>query len=131
MASNLYEVLGLDRTATSEDSAYPLLILSHPSLLSYFSILHSHYSTLTTNSFHSTVRKAYRKRALKTHPDRLPQGVSDAERQAANEQFRLVRIPSVFSLFTVYLFLSFSTFSLLFTLFIFSIKYAELMLIVL
>ncbi|KAI0343213.1 DnaJ-domain-containing protein [Trametopsis cervina] len=55
MASNLYEVLGLDRTATAED-----------------------------------VRKAYRKRALKTHPDRLPQGVSEAQKQEANEQFRIV-----------------------------------------
>ncbi|TBU49180.1 hypothetical protein BD309DRAFT_852171, partial [Dichomitus squalens] len=36
------------------------------------------------------VRKAYRKRALQTHPDRLPQNVSPADKKAAEEQFRLV-----------------------------------------
>ena len=36
------------------------------------------------------VRKAYRKRALQTHPDRLPQDVSAADKKAAEEQFRLV-----------------------------------------
>ncbi|KAI0331447.1 DnaJ-domain-containing protein [Cubamyces sp. BRFM 1775] len=36
------------------------------------------------------VRKAYRKRALQTHPDRLPQDVSQADKKAAEEQFRLV-----------------------------------------
>ncbi|KAI0352335.1 DnaJ-domain-containing protein [Trametes cingulata] len=36
------------------------------------------------------VRKAYRRRALQTHPDRLPQGVSPADKKAAEEQFRLV-----------------------------------------
>jgi DnaJ homolog subfamily B member 6 len=35
--------------------------------------------------------QSVQKRALKTHPDRLPQGLSEAERQRANEQFRLVR----------------------------------------
>ncbi|KZT10048.1 DnaJ-domain-containing protein [Laetiporus sulphureus 93-53] len=55
MATNLYEVLGLDREATSEQ-----------------------------------IRKAYRKRALQTHPDRLMQGMSASDKEAAEEQFRLV-----------------------------------------
>lgn len=55
MASNLYEVLGLDRSASPED-----------------------------------IRKAYRKRALQTHPDRLPQGTTQDEKTRAAEQFRLV-----------------------------------------
>ncbi|KAH9852142.1 hypothetical protein C2E23DRAFT_886012 [Lenzites betulinus] len=36
------------------------------------------------------MRKAYRKRALQTHPDRLPQNATPAEKKAAEEQFRLV-----------------------------------------
>ncbi|KAI0675513.1 hypothetical protein C8Q78DRAFT_964120 [Trametes maxima] len=36
------------------------------------------------------VRQAYRRRALQTHPDRLPQDVSPADKKAAEEQFRLV-----------------------------------------
>ncbi|KAJ2989359.1 hypothetical protein NUW54_g8810 [Trametes sanguinea] len=36
------------------------------------------------------VRKAYRRRALQTHPDRLPQDVSQADKKKAEEQFRLV-----------------------------------------
>ncbi|KAH9935909.1 uncharacterized protein BXZ73DRAFT_76725 [Epithele typhae] len=36
------------------------------------------------------VRKAYRKMALQTHPDRLPQSVTAEEKKAAEERFRLV-----------------------------------------
>lgn len=36
----------------------------------------------------ATVRKAYRKRALQTHPDRLPQGSTSDQKSAAEEQFR-------------------------------------------
>lgn len=36
------------------------------------------------------VRKAYRKRALKTHPDRLPPQTSEADKAAASEAFRKV-----------------------------------------
>ncbi|KAF8587840.1 DnaJ-domain-containing protein [Ramaria rubella] len=36
------------------------------------------------------IRKAYRKKALQTHPDRLPQGATNAEKEAAAERFRQV-----------------------------------------
>ncbi|KZV65061.1 DnaJ-domain-containing protein [Peniophora sp. CONT] len=36
------------------------------------------------------VKKAYKKRALQTHPDRLPQGASQSERERAAEEFRKV-----------------------------------------
>ena len=36
------------------------------------------------------VRKAYYKRALKTHPDRLPPQTSEADKAAASEAFRKV-----------------------------------------
>ncbi|CAL1714784.1 unnamed protein product [Somion occarium] len=52
---SLYEILGLERTATTDD-----------------------------------IRKAYKKRALETHPDRLPQGATTEEKASAEEQFRLV-----------------------------------------
>ncbi|KAI0629253.1 hypothetical protein C8Q77DRAFT_1142941 [Trametes polyzona] len=42
------------------------------------------------NATQEEVRKAYRRRALQTHPDRLPQNVSAADKKAAEEQFRLV-----------------------------------------
>jgi len=41
----------------------------------------------------STVRKAYRRKALETHPDRLPQGASPAEKAVAEERFRKVITP--------------------------------------
>ncbi|KAH8093778.1 hypothetical protein BXZ70DRAFT_872379, partial [Cristinia sonorae] len=55
MASNLYEVLELNRNASPED-----------------------------------VRKAYRRLALRTHPDRLPPDTTPVAREAATERFRLV-----------------------------------------
>ena len=36
------------------------------------------------------VRKAYKKKALQTHPDRLPPGASAADKANAEEQFRKV-----------------------------------------
>ncbi|KAI0091714.1 hypothetical protein BDY19DRAFT_904326 [Irpex rosettiformis] len=53
---------------------------------------------LERNATAEDIRKAYRKRALTTHPDRLPQGVSEAERERANEEFRLVFAIFVLSL---------------------------------
>lgn len=38
----------------------------------------------------SQVRRAYRKKALKTHPDKLPQDLSEEERNVAAEKFREV-----------------------------------------
>lgn len=73
MASNLYEVLGLDHDASPETGMSVIVPVA--------------YSSSQTE----VVRKAYRKKALSTHPDRLPPNTSEAERQAANEQFRLVR----------------------------------------
>ncbi|KAI0954007.1 hypothetical protein AcW1_006699 [Taiwanofungus camphoratus] len=55
MATDLYETLGLDRNASSED-----------------------------------VRKAYRRRALQTHPDRLPPNITPAQKAAAEDEFRKV-----------------------------------------
>ncbi|KAI0693179.1 hypothetical protein C8T65DRAFT_760758 [Cerioporus squamosus] len=45
---------------------------------------------ITKDASPEEVRKAYRKRALQTHPDRLPQNVNAADKKAAEEQFRLV-----------------------------------------
>ncbi|KAI0080128.1 DnaJ-domain-containing protein [Panus rudis PR-1116 ss-1] len=42
------------------------------------------------NASPEDVRKAYRKRALQTHPDRLPQGTTPEQKDKAEEQFRLV-----------------------------------------
>ncbi|KAG1907695.1 uncharacterized protein F5891DRAFT_996605 [Suillus fuscotomentosus] len=36
------------------------------------------------------IRKAYRKKALETHPDRLPQGATPAQKSASEEMFRKV-----------------------------------------
>ncbi|KAG2011684.1 DnaJ protein, variant 2 [Coprinopsis cinerea AmutBmut pab1-1] len=36
------------------------------------------------------IRKAYKKRALKTHPDRLPRNATEAEKKASEEEFRKV-----------------------------------------
>jgi DnaJ family protein B protein 6 len=41
------------------------------------------------------VRKAYKKKALKTHPDRLPQGATASDKALSEEQFRKVCMPSI------------------------------------
>jgi len=68
MSTNLYEVLEIRADATPEQSTF---LLFRPSLL------------LTTLS---SVRKAYKKRALQTHPDRVPA----SDKALAEERFRQV-----------------------------------------
>lgn len=74
--ANLYDVLGVTVDATPEEGMlmFPLCPFGTPPLC----------------ALPRTVRKAYRKKALQTHPDRLPQNVSAADKEAAEEQFRLV-----------------------------------------
>ncbi|KZT65739.1 DnaJ-domain-containing protein [Daedalea quercina L-15889] len=45
---------------------------------------------LDRNASPEDIRKAYHKRALKTHPDRLPPQTSEADKAAAAEEFRKV-----------------------------------------
>ncbi|KIK48153.1 hypothetical protein CY34DRAFT_798537 [Suillus luteus UH-Slu-Lm8-n1] len=50
------------------------------------------YETLGLNrdATPDQIRKAYRRKALETHPDRLPQGASPAQKSASEEMFRKV-----------------------------------------
>lgn len=73
MSTNLYEVLEIQADATPEQSAFPPFALVPP----------SHRL--------APVRKAYKKRALQTHPDRAPA----SDKAQAEERFRQVRTVSV------------------------------------
>ncbi|KAF5355331.1 hypothetical protein D9758_006051 [Tetrapyrgos nigripes] len=50
------------------------------------------YDTLgiSSNATSEEIRKAYKKRALETHPDRLPPNATAAEKEASGEKFRKV-----------------------------------------
>lgn len=81
--ADYYAVLGVSKTATKDDSKsffFPSVLF--PSPRSTFELL------LTTRliSLPQTVKKAYRKAALKTHPDR----VSQDQKKAAEDSFRAV-----------------------------------------
>lgn len=75
MSTDLYEVLGVTRDVTEDQSA------SIPT------------STLGFHLTHSTVRKAYKKRALQTHPDRVP----PEQKTTAEEEFRKVLLVPLFN----------------------------------
>ena len=73
MATKLYETLGVSKTATLEES-----------MSVFYNMLMLHILTVFL------VRKAYKRKALQTHPDRLPQGSTPEDKANSEEQFRLV-----------------------------------------
>jgi DnaJ domain len=75
MSSGLYELLGIARDASPEQGMFYLLfIVKHR--------LSAHWP--------ATVRKAYKKKALETHPDRLPPGATPDQKLASEDKFRKV-----------------------------------------
>lgn len=79
MASNLYELLEIPKDAAPEQSAS-----------SCITILCS-WHVIDTGA--TKVRKAYKKKALQTHPDRLPPGSTPADKASSEEKFRKVSTP--------------------------------------
>ena len=73
MSTDLYEILGIQADATPEQSV----------LLHFYLRFSSHKLV--------PVRKAYKKRALQTHPDRAPA----SDKAEAEEKFRQVGTTSV------------------------------------
>ncbi len=71
---SLYDILGITKSASADESKLIFCLTPAPSI--YIKI---------------TVRKAYRKKALETPPDKLSPHASSATRQAAEAQFHLVR----------------------------------------
>jgi DnaJ-class molecular chaperone len=79
MASNLYEILEISATATPEQSMYTFL-----------------HCNMIFIPF--PVRKAYKKKALQTHPDRLPLGATPEDKAASEEMFRKVKTTCMMNL---------------------------------
>jgi len=71
---SLYEILEIAKSASADESQLVFMICRVHGIDSM------------------TVRKAYRKKALETHPDRLSPGASTARRRAAEARFHLVRV---------------------------------------
>ena len=74
MSTNLYDLLDIEKDATPEQSTLPFMLALHP---------------IDAHAVHP-VRKAYKKRALQTHPDRLPAGSTPEDKALAEEEFRKV-----------------------------------------
>lgn len=81
---NLYADLGIEPSASSDDSE------SYVTWREY---------EINVFSFRA-VRKAYRKRALETHPDKLEPNASDKEKQEAERHFHTVIAPVFSKLFS-------------------------------
>jgi len=69
----LYDVLGIPTDATTDDGSS---VSFHPFMLPLRGLF--------------AVRKAYKTKALETHPDKLEPSASDRERRAAEGKFRNV-----------------------------------------
>lgn len=70
---SLYDILGISKSASADEGELDCRLV--------LTILHKAFIA---------VRKAYRKKALETHPDKLSPHASAAKRQAAEAQFHLV-----------------------------------------
>lgn len=81
MSSGLYEELGIRKDALPEQGM---------SSLSLSNIAHGP----------PTVRRAYKKRALETHPDRLPPGATPDQKSASEDKFRKVYFTYAMCYFT-------------------------------
>lgn len=79
MASNLYETLGVARNASPEQSTS-----SSSAVL----------MRAVADMWLALVRKAYKKMALQTHPDRLSPNATPDDKAASEERFRQVSMPS-------------------------------------
>ena len=66
-------------------------------------VLFLHWTTTLKLNNTFSVRKAYRKRALETHPDKLDPGASEAEKQDAEQQFHKVKLFFTFYVFKILL----------------------------
>jgi len=75
-----YEILGLDATASTEDGTFVLLL---PTLC------------ISCNPY--LVRRAYRRKALETHPDKLDAQANHEEKLYTEDQFRMVRMYAIHS----------------------------------
>lgn len=73
-APTLYQILGVEETASSDESAF----LQSPSLVLVLLRV-------------SPVRRAYKTKALETHPDKLEPNASPEEKQASEARFHEVR----------------------------------------
>lgn len=71
MATRLYEELGLTSTATVEESECD-----------------AQHTMARNRADSGQVRKAYKKRALQTHPDRLPPTATPERKKESEEHFR-------------------------------------------
>ena len=72
--STFYDILAVDQSASADEGLF------------FF------YTADSFNYKLYIVRRAYRKKALETHPDKLEPGASEAEKQDAEQQFHKVSV---------------------------------------
>ncbi|KAK0446727.1 hypothetical protein EV421DRAFT_1901570 [Armillaria borealis] len=79
MPGTLYDILGVSTNATPEEGITISFSTTHVLVQEF------------NEYFIWTVRRAYKQKALETHPDKLDPGSSDEEKQAAKAQFYKVQ----------------------------------------
>ena len=78
--TNLYDVLGIDKSASTNEGESRVIICAMNMLVVLMNVALILY----------LVKKAYRKKVLETHPDKLDPAATDGERQAAEREFHKV-----------------------------------------